>query len=76
VVFAWYVENVATYNLIYGSLGLAIALLVWLYLLSMVILVGAEFNAIVYPRVVDESARPTIFNRELHVPTLAKRKAR
>jgi len=30
----------------------------------------------VYPRVVDESARPTIFNRELHVPTLAKRKAR
>ncbi len=76
VVFAWYVENVSTYNLIYGSLGVAIALLVWLYLLSMVILVGAEFNAIVYPRMVEEGARPTMFNRELRVPSLAKRKAR
>lgn len=76
VVFAWYIENVATYNLIYGSLGVAIALLVWLYLLSIVILVGAEFNAIVYPRVAEENARPTMFNRELRVPALPKRKAR
>ncbi|MGH9601366.1 MAG: YihY/virulence factor BrkB family protein, partial [Terriglobales bacterium] len=76
VLFAWYVENVATYNLIYGSLGVAIALLVWMYLLSIVILVGAEFNAIVYPRVVEENARPTLFNRELRVPTLPKPKAR
>ncbi len=75
VMFAWYVENVATYNLIYGSLGVAIALLVWMYLLSIVILVGAEFNAIVYPRVVEENARPTLFNRELRVPTLPKPKA-
>ncbi len=76
VVFAWYVENVATYNLIYGSLGVAIALLVWMYLLSIVILVGAEFNALAHPRVEDQAARPTLFNRELRVPALAKRKAR
>ena len=76
VVFAWYVENVATYNLIYGSLGVAIALLVWMYLLSIVILVGAEFNAIVYPRLADEGGRPTLFNRELKVPAPPKRKAR
>jgi membrane protein len=76
VVFAWYVENVATYNLIYGSLGVAIALLVWMYLLSIVILVGAEFNALVHPRAVDETSRPTLFNRELRVPTLPKQKAR
>ncbi len=76
VVFAWYVENVATYNLIYGSLGVAIALLVWMYLLSIVILVGAEFNALVHPRALDETSRPTLFNRELRVPTLPKQKAR
>ena len=73
VVFAWYVENVATYNLIYGSLGVAVALLVWMYLLSIVILVGAEFNAIVYPRMAEENARPTLFNRELRVPAPPRR---
>jgi uncharacterized BrkB/YihY/UPF0761 family membrane protein len=31
-------------------LGIGIALLVWMYLLSFVVLVGAEFNAILFPR--------------------------
>jgi membrane protein len=35
---------------IYGSLGVAIALLVWMYLVSLVILIGSEFNAILFPR--------------------------
>lgn len=48
--FTWYLKKYATYNLIYGSLGAAIALLVWMYLISVVVLVGAEFNALVYPR--------------------------
>jgi len=30
--------------------GTAIALLIWLYLVSMVVLIGAEFNALRYPR--------------------------
>lgn len=50
LVFGWYVTNYATYNLIYGPLGTGIALLVWLYLVSITILVGAEYNAIIYPR--------------------------
>ena len=36
--------------MIYGSVGTAIALLIWLYLVSMVVLIGAEFNAVRYPR--------------------------
>lgn len=48
--FGWYLDNFADYNLIYGSLGVGIALLVWMFLLSFVVLVGAEFNAIVFPR--------------------------
>ena len=39
----------ATYNLIYGSLGAAIALLVWMYMTSIIVLVGAEFNALCFP---------------------------
>ena len=51
-VFGWYVTRFATYSLIYGPLGAAIALLVWMYIISLVVLVGAEFNALIYPRMV------------------------
>jgi membrane protein len=51
-IFGWYVTKFATYSLIYGPLGAAIALLVWMYIISLVVLVGAEFNALVYPRAV------------------------
>jgi membrane protein len=45
-VFAWYVRNIARYNVMYGSIGAAIALLVWMYLLALIALVGCEFNAV------------------------------
>jgi membrane protein len=48
--FGWYLQNYADYSALYGSLGVAIALLVWMYLVSLVILVGAEFNAMLFPR--------------------------
>ena len=43
--FAWYVRNIANYNLLYGSLGAVIALLVWMYVMAIVALIGCEFNA-------------------------------
>jgi membrane protein len=43
--FAWYVRNIANYNLLYGSIGAVIALLVWMYVLAVVALVGCEVNA-------------------------------
>jgi len=48
--FGWYLQKYADYSIIYGSLGVAIALLVWMYMISLVILVGAEFNAMLFPR--------------------------
>ena len=53
VIFGWYVTNYATYDMIYGTLGAGIALLVWLYIISIIILVGAEFNALASPRETD-----------------------
>jgi len=50
ILFGWYLQHYADYSVIYGSLGAAIALLVWMYLISLVILIGAEFNAILFPR--------------------------
>ncbi|MGB7760184.1 MAG: YihY/virulence factor BrkB family protein [Bryobacteraceae bacterium] len=43
--FAWYVRNIGQYNLMYGSIGAGIALLVWMYLMSLIALIGCEFNA-------------------------------
>ena len=50
VIFGYYLRRFANYDLVYGSVGTAIALLIWLYLVSMVVLVGAEFNAMLFPR--------------------------
>ena len=43
--FAWYVGNIANYNVLYGSIGAVIALIVWLYVLALIALLGCEFNA-------------------------------
>jgi membrane protein len=53
IIFGWYVTHYANYNRIYGSLGAGIALLVWLYIISIIILFGAEYNAVICPRCVE-----------------------
>jgi membrane protein len=50
LLFGWYLNRYADYSIIYGSLGAGIALLVWMYMISLIILVGAEFNAMLFPR--------------------------
>jgi membrane protein len=45
LLFGWYVTRFANYNEVYGSLGAGIALLFWLYIISLSVLCGAEFNA-------------------------------
>ncbi len=48
--FGWYLQHYVDYSVIYGSLGVGIALLVWMYLISLAVLIGAEFNAMLFPR--------------------------
>jgi membrane protein len=43
--FGWYVRNITNYNVLYGSVGTSIALLVWMYLIAAIALYGCEFNA-------------------------------
>jgi membrane protein len=45
VMFSYYVANFGNYNQIYGSIGAVIAMLLWLWLSSFLILLGAVVNA-------------------------------
>ncbi len=43
--FSWYVSHITNYNVLYGSIGTGIALLIWMYLIAIIALFGCEFNA-------------------------------
>lgn len=43
--FSVHVENFGKYSIIYGALGTVIVLLIWLYMTSFLLILGAEFNA-------------------------------
>jgi len=44
IAFNFYVNHIGSYNRIYGTLGAFMVLMVWIYLISLVVLVGAEVN--------------------------------
>jgi membrane protein len=48
--FGWYIQNLASYNRVYGSIGGMIVLMVWLYVTGVIILLGAELNGALYRR--------------------------
>jgi membrane protein len=43
--FSWYLTNFANYNATYGSLGAVVGLMIWLWISTVVVLLGAELNA-------------------------------
>lgn len=43
--FSYYVANFGSYNQVYGSIGAVIAMLVWLWISSFLVLFGASLNA-------------------------------
>lgn len=66
--FAFYIRNFGAYNKLYGSIGTLIVVMIWLYLNSLIILIGFELNAsidlskrsirIVKPRVFNSFKEP------------------
>lgn len=43
--FGYYINNFGNYNKLYGSIGTLIVVMIWLYLNSLIILIGFELNA-------------------------------
>lgn len=52
--FSLYLENLNTYNRVFGTIGAFIIMMVWLYYTSMIILLGGEFNYRAYLRLCDK----------------------
>jgi membrane protein len=43
--FSYYVDNFNQYNKLYGSIGTLLVILLWIYINSIVLIIGFEFNA-------------------------------
>ncbi|WP_131539854.1 YihY/virulence factor BrkB family protein [Pedobacter nototheniae] len=43
--FSFYINNFGSYNKVYGSIGTLIVIMIWLYLNSLILLIGFELNA-------------------------------
>ena len=57
IFYGLYLSRFSERSLVYGSLSAAVVTLVWLYLVALSILIGAEFNARLFPgRIPDASA--------------------
>ena len=46
LIFAWYITNLALLNMVYGSLGTIIAVMLWGYISAAILLIGAEIAAV------------------------------
>ena len=55
--FSFYVANFANYNVVYGSVGVALALLLYFYISAAVLLLGAEINVAVHYYTSDRHAQ-------------------
>ena len=43
--FVWYLNNIATYDQVYGSLTSVMALLFWIYISALILILGAEISS-------------------------------
>lgn len=71
--FSIYVNNLKTYNMVYGTIGAFAVLMVWLYYTSLLILIGAEINSQVYNKlerkaqeIRDDFAKLSIIEKIVH----------
>ena len=74
--YGWYVTRFTDYSRVYGSLGAGIATMVWLYFVSVATLVGAEFNAQVYPMWEEQGASTLAQDDTLEYPDCTPELAR
>jgi membrane protein len=48
--FSFYVNNFSNYSRLYGSLGAVFVLMTWLYISSIILILGGEINSVIVIR--------------------------
>lgn len=56
--FSYYIQNFASYNRVYGSIGVFIALMTWFLMFSAILLVGFELNVSIDARLSQDAQQP------------------
>ncbi|MBB3996828.1 YihY/virulence factor BrkB family protein [Aureimonas pseudogalii] len=57
ILFSWYVQNFGNYDETYGSLGAAIGFMTWIWISTIVVLLGAELNAELEHQTAEDTTR-------------------
>jgi len=60
--FSYYINNFSSYNKVYGSIGTLIVVMIWMYLNSLILLIGFELNASIEAFQTQYPDRKTRFN--------------
>jgi membrane protein len=58
--FSWYLGNFANYDATYGALGAVVGLMMWMWLSTIMVLVGAQLNS----EIEHQTARDTTVGAE------------
>ncbi len=48
MIFSYYVANFSSYSVIYGSLGVIMVLMLWLYIVGVILIMGAHLNDVIF----------------------------
>jgi membrane protein len=59
LLFSWYTSHFGSYNRTYGSLGAAVGFMTWIWISTMVVLIGAKINA----ELEQQTAADTMFGK-------------
>lgn len=62
--FSWYAADLATWNVIHGSLAAVVVFLLWIYISAVILIYGVEMTAS-YARLQDAARRHTQLSKEL-----------
>jgi len=62
--FSWYAADLATWNVIHGSIAAVVVFLLWIYVSAVILIYGVEMTAS-YARLQDASIRHTHMSKEL-----------
>jgi membrane protein len=62
--FSWYAADLATWNVIHGSIAAVVVFLLWIYVSAVIFIYGVEMTAS-YARLQEAAVRHTTMSKEL-----------